>query len=97
MLKENNVRLATTLALALCVALPAPIAASASAGVTSIHKHKIQMHQAVYGSFNPATTALAPLFAIAPAAPEAKSDVDKYDGLSRNVDDCNYGCIDNGP
>ena len=72
-------RLATTLALAICVALPAPIAASASDRGTWSHKHRIQMHQAVYGSFNPAATALAPLFAIAPAAPQAKSDVDKYE------------------
>ncbi len=52
------------------------------------------MHQAVYGSFNPAATALAPLFAMVPVAPTPKADDDKYDGLSRDSDDCNYGCID---
>jgi hypothetical protein len=42
-------RLATTVALALCVALPAPIAANVSDGVTPIHRHRIHMHQAVHG------------------------------------------------
>jgi len=66
-----------------------------SAGAAVIHKHRIHLHQAVHGSFNPAATALAPRFTIVPAAPAAKSDDDKYEGLSRNRDDCNYGCIDN--
>ncbi len=87
-------RLATTLALALCVALPAPIAANASDRVMGIHKHRVLMHQVVHGSFNPATTALAPRFTIVPA-PAATSD-DGFDGLSRDRDKCNYGCIDNG-
>ena len=50
-------RLATTLALALCVALPAPIAANASDGVNAGHKHRVPMHQVVDESFNPAATA----------------------------------------
>ncbi len=73
-------RLATTLALALCVALPAPIAASASDRGTLSHKHRIQMHQAVYGSFNPAATALAPPFAIVPTAPRPTSDMANAEG-----------------
>ncbi len=69
-------RLATILGLALCVAVAAPIAAVASEGVTGMHKHRVHMHQAVYGSFNPAATALAPPFAIVPTAPAARSDDD---------------------
>ena len=46
-------RLATTIALALCIALPGPIAANASDAVIPIHKHRIHMHQAVQGSSNP--------------------------------------------
>ncbi len=86
-------RLATILALTLCVAVPAPIAAVASEGVTGMHKHRVHMHQVVSGSFAFAT-ALAPPFAIVPTAPAARSDDDKYEGLSRDSDDCNYGCID---
>ena len=87
-------RLATILGLALCVAVPAPIAAVASEGVTGMHKHRVHMHQVVRGSFNASATALAPPFAIVPTAPAARSDDDKYEGLSRDSDDCNYGCID---
>jgi len=87
-------RLATTLALALCVALPAPIAVGASDAIIPIHKHRTHTHMAVSGSVNPAATALAPLHAIFPVAPAVKSD-DKYIGLGRDPDYCNYGCIDN--
>jgi hypothetical protein len=88
-------RLAVTLALALCVALPAPITANASDGVTPVHQHRIHTRQVVRESFNPAATVLTPPFAIVPAAAAAKSD-DGHDGLSRDRDKCNYGCIDNG-
>ena len=82
------VALAATLTLALCVA---PITANAS-GV-AIHKHKNHMHHAVPRSFNPAATALAPVW-IVPSAPAVKAD-DAYTGLSRDRDECNrYGCID---
>jgi hypothetical protein len=87
-------RLATTIALALCIALPAPIAANVSDAVIPIHKHRTHMHLAVYRSFNPAATAWAPPHAIFPVAPAVKSD-DKYIGLGRDPDYCNYGCIDN--
>jgi hypothetical protein len=88
-------RLATTIALALCVALPAPIAANAYDAVIPIHKHRTHMHLAVYRSSNPAATALAPPSAIIPAAPTVKSD-DDSDGLSRDREKCNRGCIDEG-
>jgi hypothetical protein len=57
-----------------------------------MHKHRVHMHHVVRGSLK-AATALAPPFAIVPTA---RSHDDKYDGLSRDSDDCNYGCIDNG-
>ena len=88
-------RLATILALALCVAAPARTSAVASEHVTGMHNHPVHMHHVVRGSFK-AATALAPPFAIVPTAPAARSDDDKYDGLSRDTDDCNYGCLDNG-
>jgi hypothetical protein len=88
-------RLATTVAFALCIALPAAIAANASDAVTPIHKHRTHMHLSVYESFNPAAASLAPPHAIVPVAPTVKSD-DNYDGLSRDRDQCNRGCIDEG-
>ena len=87
-------RLATTIALALCIALPGPIAANASDAVIPIHKHRTHMHLPVYRSFNPAAIAWAPPHAIFPVAPAVSSD-DNYDGLSRDPDQCNHGCIDN--
>ena len=87
-------RFAAIVGLALCVALSAPIAANAFDGAAPIHRHRIYMHQAVRGLFNTAATALSPPFAIVPAAPAVKSD-DNYDGLSREPDQCNRGCIDN--
>jgi hypothetical protein len=71
-----------------------PVAASVSDGVASIQKHRIQMHQPINRSFNPAATALAPLLAIDPAAPSPKADGDKLDGLGRHRSECNFGCID---
>jgi hypothetical protein len=81
-------RLASTVALALCVALATPISANASDAVIT--------DPGVFGSFNPAAKALAP-DATAPVAPTMNShdDHDDYDGLSRHRDQCNKGCIDN--
>jgi hypothetical protein len=67
------------------VDLAAPISANASDAVA---------HPGLYGFFNSAATALAP-YATAPVAPTTNSN-DNYDGLSRNRDQCNMGCIDNG-
>jgi hypothetical protein len=94
-MKESKMRLAAILALALCVAAPAPIAAVASERVTGMREHRVHMHHVVRGSFK-AATALAPPFAIVPTVPAARSHDDKHGGLSRDSDDCNYGCIDNG-
>jgi hypothetical protein len=59
-MKESKMRLATILALALCVAVPTAIPAVASEGVTGMHEHRVHMHHVVRGSFK-AATALAPL------------------------------------
>jgi hypothetical protein len=94
-MKESKMRLATIVALALCVAAPAPTVAAASERVTGMHERRAHMHYVVRGSFKSAT-ALAPPFAIVPIAAAARSDDDKHDGLSRDSDNCNFGCIDNG-
>ena len=73
-------RLATILALALFVAVPAPIAAVASEGVTGMHKHRVHMHQVVRVSFKTSATALAPPFAIVPTAPRPPSDMANVEG-----------------
>ena len=65
-------------------------AAAANAGDASrtlmyeLHAHRAVHHEAV----DPRASALAP----APAAASARQP--QTDGLSRNDDDCNYGCID---
>jgi hypothetical protein len=82
-------RLASTVALALCVALAAPISANASDVVIT----DPGVYRSFYGSFNPFGTALAP-DRTGPVASTMKSD-DDYDGLSRHRDQCNTGCIDN--
>jgi hypothetical protein len=87
-------RLVTSVMLALCVALPAPIVANASESVNPVHKHRIYQQLAVTGWFNPAATALVPAIGFVRAAPALKSN-DNADGLSRDRDQCNRGCIDN--
>jgi hypothetical protein len=87
-------RLVTSVMLALCVALPAPIVASASESVNPVHKHRIHQQLAITGWFNPAATALVPAIGFVRAAPALKSN-DNIDGLSRDRDQCNRGCIDN--
>ena len=68
--------------------LAALVAASASAGAQPTYKHKAPVHQFVYMSIPVTATALVP-------APVASVRTHETDGLSRNPDDCNYGCIDN--
>jgi len=71
----------STMTFAICFAL-APFAAHA----TPQHHHALhQAHQAQRYAIPPTTTALVPA---------AKLDNDS-DGLSRNHEDCNRGCIDN--
>ncbi len=87
-------RLVTSVMLALCVALPAPIVADASESVNPVQKHRIHQHHAVPGWFNPAATALIPANWIVRAAPTLNPN-DNTDGLSRDRDQCNRGCVDN--
>jgi hypothetical protein len=86
-------RLAATLTLALSVALAAPIAAYPSDSMRPIHKHRTHGPKVAHAWVHPSATTLAPAITIAPVAP-APPDNDS-DGLSRNPDDCNRGCIDN--
>jgi hypothetical protein len=87
-------RLVSSVVLALCVALPAPRVAYTSDSVNPVHKQRIQQHHAVPGWFDPAATALVPAIGIVRVAPALKSN-DNTDGLSRDRDQCNRGCIDN--
>jgi len=64
------------------------VVASASAGAQPTYKHKTHMDQ--FAPIPWTATALAP----APAAAAVRTH--ETDGLSRNPDDCNFGCIDNG-
>ena len=86
-------KLVTGVMLALCVALPAPTVAYASDGVNPVHKHRTHPQHAVHGWFDPAATALVPMVGIV-RAPALTSN-DDSDGLSRDGDQCNRGCIDN--
>jgi hypothetical protein len=65
--------------------LTTPIAAYAQGGVQPTYKHKAHVDQIT--TIPRTATALKPAPATAVRAPET-------DGLSRNDDDCNYGCID---
>ena len=86
-------KLVTSVMLALCVALLAPTVADASASVNPVHKHRTHPQHAVHGWFDPAATALVPMVGIVRAP--APTSNDDYDGLSRDRDHCNMGCIDN--
>jgi hypothetical protein len=94
-------KLAAAFGLALFVVVTASIAAVASDGAAPVHHHRIHQHhkhlrEAVHEPYSPPATAFFPPFAVASPAHRAKTADDCYDGLSRNPDCCNYGCIDNG-
>ena len=90
-LMEEKMRIVSTfasmVALAFGLALAAPASAIAGDGAHPFHKHAIQMHRVAYAFSN--ATALAPTPAFVPAAAVRDSD-----GLSRDREDCNRGCID---
>ena len=103
-IQEDELRLSAAVALALGVILAAPIAANAYEGTTSIHKHQFRAHHAYKavqtGKIEPRSTAQIPAEA-APSffphiAPNLRGQSDT-DGLSRNPDDCNKGCIGGNP
>jgi len=79
--------MAPMIALAVGFTLVAPVTSQASDGATSMRKHDFHAHRVAYSGLPRAATALAP--ALVPAAPAPETD-----GLSRNREDCNYGCID---
>jgi hypothetical protein len=72
-------------ALSLGVALAAPISALAADGAHPFHKHAVQPHRVAHAGALPSATALVPTL------PAPANDAD---GLSRNSEDCNRGCID---
>lgn len=78
-------RIFATIALSVIVALCAPAGVYASSNTTSIQKH--HLHRVAYVAVSPKATALVP---VAP-----KQVDDDSDGLTRNVDECNRGCIGN--
>jgi hypothetical protein len=97
-------RLSAAAALALGVILAVPVAANAYDGAASIHKHRFHAHHAhkaiQTGKIEPRSTAQIP----AEAAPSFFSHIAPHlrgqsntDGLSRNPDDCNKGCIGGNP
>jgi hypothetical protein len=97
-------RLSAATALAVGVILGAPIAANAYDGTTSIHKHRFHGHHAYKAvqteKIGPGSAAQSPAEP-APSffphtAPNLRGQSDT-DGLSRNPDDCNKGCIGGNP
>lgn len=77
---------APMVALAVGVAFAAPTSLAAESAYP-FHKHAVQTHRVTGLPSN--AIALAPVQALVPAARVRDSD-----GLSRNSDDCNMGCID---
>jgi hypothetical protein len=61
------------------------VVASASAGAQPTYK--LKAHKDQFAPIPWTATALAPAAAVR---------IHETDGLSRNPDDCNFGCIDNG-
>ena len=77
----------STCALAFGFALTVP--GSAYAYVHSAHVYRHVQHHATQAKISPKATALAAARTTSPA-----NTVKETDGLSRNADDCNVGCID---
>ncbi len=73
----------TISAIIIGIALCVPLRAYASDRPAPVHKHHAH-HQVVYLAIAPNATALAPAL---------KPVDDDLDGLTRNIDECNRGCI----
>ncbi len=74
-----------SIAVGIILSLSAAAYPAESGGVV-VHSHRTVHHMANFAK----ATALA-----APALPSARSpSLPETDGLSRNDEDCNYGCID---
>ena len=83
-MKLSNIAYAAC-ALAFGFALTTPISVYAQVGAQPTYKHKAHVDHIT--AIPSAATALMPAPATAVRAPET-------DGLSRNDDDCKFGCID---
>jgi hypothetical protein len=77
----------TSAALAFSFALALPISAYAD-GAAPVYKQA--RHHMAHVKISRNASALAPAWTMSPAG-----RVPETDGLSRNPEDCNYGCIDN--
>ena len=81
---------------AIAIWLVGPIGAFAQDGVSPVrHHYRHHVHHHRYATTHPEVTAGVPAAAsvakpVAPPAVQIDSD-----GLSRNGDDCNMGCLDN--
>ena len=91
-------RASATAALAVGVILAAPIAANAYDSATPTYKHRVHADHAYRSTqtekIEPGSTAAPSFFPTIAPYPPGQGDTD---GLSRNPDDCNKGCIGGNP
>jgi hypothetical protein len=95
---ENEMNRSTALALAFVFSLAGPQAAFAvEENVSQVHHHRVHHHRHHATTDPPAVAAeSAPHGAPTLAKPLAPTTVNNdSDGLSRDGDDCNKGCLDN--
>jgi len=78
-------RIPSAFALMVALSIGVAFAALAAHGVHSAHSHAAAMDRLAKA------TALAPVSPVMRAVPAKDAD-----GLSRDAEDCNMGCIDNG-
>ncbi len=76
-----------TVGLACCFVLAAPLPVYSHDVAPAGNKHSAHVHQVARATISANATALAPV--ALPRAPARETD-----GLSRDSDDCNMGCID---
>jgi hypothetical protein len=103
-MKEQKMKRSFVLGAALAAALSLPsFAAEKSNAVESVHHrhhHHVVTRRVEENAIAPSATAqvpwLIPAFMSPNVAPYANGQGDE-DGLSRNIDDCNKGCIGGNP
>jgi len=80
----------TAAALTSCFALAAPLSANAfDGGSAAVHEQTRRAHHPSRVEISSKTLAMAPVWAMS-----SVDRVKETDGLSRDPDDCNNGCID---